>query len=142
DQQGRCGGHDRLRVHRADREGAADGVRGRDEPPDPAPDGGLGRMTTAANLPVTAGFDGEWGERALARAAAAHEPKWALERRRAAAGLARTLPFPSHEDELWRRTDFRALQAALPKLDPFAAPERARGVSDLPDAIVGRLAGG
>ena len=98
-------------------------------------------MTTAANLPVTAGFDAEWGERALARAAAAQEPKWALERRRAAAGLAGTLPFPSHDDELWRRTDFRALQAALPKLDPFAAPERALRVSDLPDAIVGHLAG-
>ena len=30
---------DRLRLHRADHEGAAAGVRGRDEPADPAPDG-------------------------------------------------------------------------------------------------------
>jgi Fe-S cluster assembly protein SufD len=98
-------------------------------------------MTTAANLPVKSGFDGEWGDRAVTRAAAAREPQWALERRREAAGLARTLPFPSHEDELWRRTDFRALQAELPKLDPFSAPARARAVDDLPPAIVERLAG-
>ena len=32
---------DRQRLHRADRQGAPDGVRGRDEPPDRAPDGGL-----------------------------------------------------------------------------------------------------
>ena len=31
----------RQRLHRADRQGAADGVRGRDEPPDRAADGGL-----------------------------------------------------------------------------------------------------
>ena len=33
---------DRLRLRRADHEGAPAGVRGRDEPPDPAPDGGVG----------------------------------------------------------------------------------------------------
>ena len=98
-------------------------------------------MTTAANLPMTSGFEAEWGERALARAAEAREPQWALDRRRAAAGTAKALPFPSHEDELWRRTDFRALQAELPKLDPFSAPARARAVDDLPAAIVERLAG-
>ena len=43
--RGRGGRHDRERLHRADRQGAADGVRGRDEPPDPAPDGRRGRLT-------------------------------------------------------------------------------------------------
>ena len=40
---GRGGGlqDDRQRVHRADHQGAPDGVRGRDEPPDRAADGGL-----------------------------------------------------------------------------------------------------
>jgi Fe-S cluster assembly protein SufD len=90
---------------------------------------------------MTSGFDAGWGERALARATEAGEPRWALERRRAAAALAAALPFPSHEDELWRRTDFRAIQAELPKLDPFAAPARARNVDELPGAIVERLAG-
>src|SRR5204862_2259955 len=32
---------DRQRLHRADHQGAADGVRRGDEPPDRAPDGGL-----------------------------------------------------------------------------------------------------
>ena len=36
---------DRERLHRADRQGAADGVRGRDEPPHPAPDGRRGRLS-------------------------------------------------------------------------------------------------
>ena len=97
-------------------------------------------MTTATRLPVTPGFDAEWGDRALARAREAHEPKWALDRRAAAAAIARALPFPSHEDELWRRTDFRAVQAELPRLDPFVAPPRARNVEDLPAPIVERLA--
>ena len=38
---------DRQRLHRADRQGAADGVRGRDEPPDRAPDGGLHWLSAA-----------------------------------------------------------------------------------------------
>ena len=42
---GRGSRHDRERLHRADRQGAADGVRGRDEPPHPAPDGRRGRLT-------------------------------------------------------------------------------------------------
>ena len=37
-------GHDRLRLHRADRQRTAAGVRGRDEPPDPAPDGRIRRL--------------------------------------------------------------------------------------------------
>ena len=98
-------------------------------------------MTTTANVPMTSGFDAGWGERAVERAAAAGEPRWALDRRRTAAALAAALPFPSHEHELWRRTDFRAIQAELPKLDAFAAPARARSVDELPAAIVERLAG-
>ena len=39
--RGRGGEADRQRLHRADRQGAPDGVRGRDEPADRAPDGGL-----------------------------------------------------------------------------------------------------
>ena len=42
--RGRGVGDDRLRLHRADHEGASARVRGRAEPPDPAPDGGIGRL--------------------------------------------------------------------------------------------------
>ena len=51
--RGRGERHDRERLHRADRQGAADGVRGRDEPPHPAPDGGRGRVT-AVTPPASA----------------------------------------------------------------------------------------
>ena len=37
-------GHDRRRLHRADRQGTPAGVRGRDEPPDPATDGRIRRL--------------------------------------------------------------------------------------------------
>src|SRR5205814_3730834 len=50
-------GDDRLRLRRADHEGAAARVRGRDEPLDPAPDGGLRRViverTDFISVPVT-----------------------------------------------------------------------------------------
>src|SRR5262249_29388092 len=50
-------GHGRERLRRADHEGAAARVRGRDEPVDPAPDGGLGRLivdrTDFVSVPVT-----------------------------------------------------------------------------------------
>ena len=45
----------RLRFRRADHEGAPARVRGRDEPPDPAPDGGFGRLierTDFMSVPV------------------------------------------------------------------------------------------
>ena len=42
-ERGRCDEDDRQRLRRADREGAADGVRGRAEPADRAPDGRRGR---------------------------------------------------------------------------------------------------
>jgi Fe-S cluster assembly protein SufD len=63
------------------------------------------------------------------------------ERRRAAAGVMKTLSFPSRTDELWRRTDFRTLEAALPTLDPFAAGARARNLDDLPAPVIAALAG-
>lgn len=85
------------------------------------------------------GFDVAWA--AKAEAGAAGEPAWALERRRTAGAIAGTLTFPSREDELWRRTDFRSLEAALPALDPFRAAPRARNVDDLPPGILERIAG-
>ena len=45
---------DRQRLHRADRQGAPDGVRGGDEPPHRAPDGGLHWLSaTALELPAS-----------------------------------------------------------------------------------------
>ncbi len=96
-------------------------------------------MTT--NLQNATGFDVETATRALERATAARETPFSLEDRRTAAALMRTLPFPSRQHELWRRTDFRALEAELPKLDPFAQPAAARNVDDLPHALIERLAG-
>uniref|UniRef100_A0A832I0I7 Fe-S cluster assembly protein SufD n=1 Tax=Eiseniibacteriota bacterium TaxID=2212470 RepID=A0A832I0I7_UNCEI len=95
-------------------------------------------MTTAN---VTTGFDPAVLERAVARAEAAREGAWALERRRAAAGVLGTLAFPSRTDELWRRTDFRTAEEALPSLDPFVAGARARTVDDLPPALLAHLTG-
>jgi Fe-S cluster assembly protein SufD len=97
-------------------------------------------MTTTP-LTTATGFDVEWSARSIARATEAGEPMWALDRRRAAAGIARTLSFPGRGDDLWRRTDFRTLEAALPGLDPFARVPHARGIDDLPAAILARLAG-
>src|SRR2546428_471152 len=42
--------HERERVHRADHEGAAHGIRGRDEPPHSTPNGGVGRLTVRSAL--------------------------------------------------------------------------------------------
>ncbi|HYM80444.1 MAG TPA: Fe-S cluster assembly protein SufD [Candidatus Limnocylindria bacterium] len=93
-------------------------------------------MTT---LHTEVGFDVAWAARAEARATEGREPAWALERRRTAAALMKNLSFPSREDELWRRTDFRTLEAELPALDPFAAPGRARNLDDLPAPVLERL---
>ncbi|HET9327581.1 MAG TPA: Fe-S cluster assembly protein SufD [Candidatus Eisenbacteria bacterium] len=95
---------------------------------------------TTTNLSGT-GFDVEVAARAEARAAEARETPWARDRRRAAAGTMKALSFPSRTDELWRRTDFRTLEAALPELDPFAAGTRARNVDDLPAPVIAALAG-
>ena len=96
-------------------------------------------MTTMEN--TTTGFDVQWAERAAERAAERREPQWALERRRIAAATLRTLGLPSRTDELWRRSDFRTLEAELPKLDPFADGGKARNVDDLPAALIERIAG-
>jgi Fe-S cluster assembly protein SufD len=83
----------------------------------------------------------EWAERAARRAAERGEPRWALEGREAALAQARSLGFPSRNDELWRRTDFRTAEQGVMGLDPFATQARARGVDDLPPSVVGRLVG-
>ncbi len=89
-------------------------------------------------MPV-AGGAAAWPERAIERAVRAGEPAWALDQRRRAATLAERLPWPDRRLDLWRRTDFGSL--ALDGLDPFAPGLRARGVDDLPTALVARLAG-
>ncbi len=95
---------------------------------------------TTTNLPGTA-FQSDAAARAEARAIERRESGWALERRRAAAATLATLNFPSRLDELWRRTDFRTLEAALPGLDSLAAGPRARNLDDLPAPVIGALAG-
>ena len=93
-----------------------------------------------STLQTQAGFAAAWAEKALARAKDTREGAWALERRRAAAGTLQTLSFPRRDDELWRRTDFGTLQAALPSLDPFAPVAAARNLDDLPAAVIERIA--
>jgi len=94
--------------------------------------------TRTQTKPVEGGLDA-WPALALARAARAHEPEWALEQRREAAAVAARLPFPDRRLELWRRTDFGAL--TLGELDPFAPGLKARNVDDLPHPVIARLAG-
>ena len=96
-------------------------------------------MTTTTN--PTTRFDVDAAAQAERRAAESREPQWAIERRRAAASTMQSLSFPSRLDELWRRTDFRTLEAALPGLDPFATVTRARNLDDLPAPLIGALAG-
>jgi len=97
-------------------------------------------MTTlAAKSPAT--LARPWAERALARAQAAREGAWALERRRAAIATLGTLSLPRREDDLWRRTDFGTLEQSLEALDPFVQPPPARNIDDLPAALIERLVG-
>ena len=77
-------GDDRLRVRRADHQGAAARVRGRAEPADPAADGGLGRMTQTVS-----------------------EPAWLAGRRAAARERYEALPVPTNREEAWRYTNLR-----------------------------------
>jgi len=95
-------------------------------------------MTTAA---AVKGFDVDAALRAERRAADAREPAWALERRRAAAAVMKTLAFPDRLDELWRRTDFRTLEGMLPDLDPLRPGAPARNLDDLPAAVITALSG-
>ena len=71
---------DRQRLHRADRQGAADGVRGRDEPADRAADGGLdwlsataghGRSTCRTPQAAAPGWDAHASSRASSSSVAA-----------------------------------------------------------------------
>ncbi len=78
-----------------------------------------------------------WPAQAEARAAQNREPAWALERRRLAARLVKTMPFPDRTQDLWRRTDFGGL--AFEELVPFTPGARARNVDDLPAPILERL---
>src|SRR4029078_1787415 len=82
-----------------------------------------------------------WAEKAVARAQAAREGAWALERRRAAIDTLGALNMPRRDDELWRRTDFGTLEQSFEALDPFVAPPPARNIDDLPAALIERLAG-
>ena len=93
------------------------------------------------NIQNATGFDVELAARALDRATEAREGAFSLEDRRTASAILRELAFPTREHELWRRTDFRALEAELPKLDPFVTSPAARNVDDLPHPILERLAG-
>jgi len=86
-------------------------------------------------------FAGQWAEQAVARAKVAREGAWALERRSAAAGTLAAMALPRRDDELWRRTDFGALEQSLAKLEPFLQPPVARNVDDLPPGVIERLAG-
>jgi Fe-S cluster assembly protein SufD len=95
--------------------------------------------TTLAKTPVAP--LGQWLEKATARGAAGREAAWSAERRRAAAGTLSALALPRRDDELWRRTDFGALEQALGGLDPFVQPPPARNVDDLPAPVIERLAG-
>jgi Fe-S cluster assembly protein SufD len=97
---------------------------------------------TTTEAKVMTGFDVAWAAEAEARATRAGEPAWSIERRREAAALARSLTFPSRTDELWRRTDFRTLEAAIDTLSPFTTSSSSRAIADLPQPIAERLVGG
>ena len=93
--------------------------------------------TTAAVAPMAPAL-AAWLVQVEHEAKQAGEPEWALARRRNAASLAQSLPFPSRNDELWRRSDLGAL--ALEALDPFQGVGKARNVDDLPATVLARLA--
>jgi Fe-S cluster assembly protein SufD len=78
-----------------------------------------------------------WRRKAEERAAKSGEPAWAIERRRQAGALAEAIAFPSLEDELWRRTDFRSLDVGV--LDPFAEIAHVRSIGELPASLEARL---
>jgi Fe-S cluster assembly protein SufD len=99
-------------------------------------------MTTMETRPVgtTKGFDRAWAEQALERARRAGEPAWSLDARRTAAEIMTGLEFPSREIEIWRRSDFRLLEASLPKLDAFAPASEVRDPAGLPARVRSRVA--
>ena len=96
-------------------------------------------ITTTTKSPILTAAP--WAEQAITRAIAAREGAWALDRRKAAAGVLATLSLPKRDDELWRRTDFGTLEQAFDTLDPFTSAPAARNVDDLPAAVIERIAG-
>ena len=96
-------------------------------------------ITTTTKSPILTAAP--WAEQAITRATAAREGAWALDRRKAAAGVLATLSLPKRDDELWRRTDFGTLEQAFDTLDPFTSAPAARNVDDLPAAVIERIAG-
>ena len=94
---------------------------------------------TTAELNTSTTFDVNWAEQAAKVAKTRGESSAFAERRRAAASVMRSLALPTRADELWRRTDFRTLEAALSTLDPFVIPEPATNVSTLPAGVLERL---
>ncbi len=95
---------------------------------------------TTADLSTTTGFDIAFADKARALAEGAPEGAMGLARRRAAAAHLKRLSFPARDHELWRRTDFKSLEEALPGLDPFSRPAGARGIADLPAGVRERMA--
>jgi Fe-S cluster assembly protein SufD len=96
---------------------------------------------TTTDLNTTTGFEADWSARAAERGRERGEPQWALDQRLAASTALKGMGFPARTDELWRRTDFRTVEAAVAGLDPFTAATRARNIDDLPAAVIERLAG-
>jgi Fe-S cluster assembly protein SufD len=91
-------------------------------------------------VPTATAIDlGAWEIGALQRAARIDEPTWALDQRRAAAGIARARPFPARDHELWRRIDFRGLEEVIATLDPFRQGPPTRSLDDLPAPLLERL---
>ena len=110
---------DRQRLHRADRQGAPDGVRGRDEPPDRAPDGGLHWLTSPFASPP--------GWRRGGRSRLPARRRWTCRSSRASAG--------------WEFTelgsfDLGALRARAPGEGDAGAVERAETLLEAPDGAV------
>ncbi len=99
---------DRQRLHRAGRQGAADGVRGRAQPADRAADGRQHRLVEAATSTT---------------------PDWLVERRSQALETARGLSLPGPKVRGWEFTD-------LSKLD-LSAYEPAEAAADAPEELEG-----
>src|SRR5207249_5570449 len=108
---------DRLRLRRADHEGASTGVRGRDEPPHSAPDGRLRRLAPDSRCEPGAfpTRTAPFGVRPRTRPKEAAVRAELLERYR-------TLPFPTTTDEPWRFTDLKGFDP-----DAFVSNGKVRG---------------
>src|SRR5262249_40239988 len=125
---GRGGRDDREWIHRADHEGAANGVRGRDEPPHSTSDGRIGRLsrrepirrpqgrepvnetqTLMPGLNEPSGLPSWNGARVAERSRSAGEPAFLTRLRAEAWAHAEKTPFPARTEELWRRTDISGL---------------------------------